>query len=238
MQPERERPRALLIDWGGVLTTNLFASFHAYCVRAGIDPRKLRRALQRRPRGARAADRAGDGRARRGGLRAALRRAARRRARRADRRPVRGRAARRGDGRGRAPRARGRHPHRARVELLGRAPLSPRRCFGELFDGVVISGEEGIRKPSRRMYELGAERAGAPAHAVRLRRRPALQPDAGAGARDGHRPPHRRRDHDRRARAPASACRCASRRRRRKGIRRRRPAATALSRACRARTAA
>ncbi len=32
--------------------------------------------------------------------------------------------------------------------------------FEELFDGVVISGEEGIRKPSRRMYELGAERAG------------------------------------------------------------------------------
>ena len=22
----------LLIDWGGVLTTNLFASFHAYCL--------------------------------------------------------------------------------------------------------------------------------------------------------------------------------------------------------------
>ncbi len=32
--------------------------------------------------------------------------------------------------------------------------------FEELFDGVVISGEEGIRKPARRMYELGAERAG------------------------------------------------------------------------------
>jgi putative hydrolase of the HAD superfamily len=27
----------------------------------------------------------------------------------------------------------------------------------------VISGELGIRKPSRRMYELGAERAGVPA---------------------------------------------------------------------------
>jgi epoxide hydrolase-like predicted phosphatase len=36
----------------------------------------------------------------------------------------------------------------------------PRDIFDELFDGVVISGEEGIRKPSRRMYELGAERAG------------------------------------------------------------------------------
>ncbi len=34
-----ERRSALLIDWGGVLTTNLFASFHAYCLRAEIDPR-------------------------------------------------------------------------------------------------------------------------------------------------------------------------------------------------------
>ncbi len=33
--------KGLLIDWGGVLTTNLFASFHAYCVRAGIEPSKL-----------------------------------------------------------------------------------------------------------------------------------------------------------------------------------------------------
>jgi putative hydrolase of the HAD superfamily len=30
----------------------------------------------------------------------------------------------------------------------------------ELFDGVVISGREGIRKPAPRMYELGAERIG------------------------------------------------------------------------------
>ncbi len=36
----------------------------------------------------------------------------------------------------------------------------PRELFDELFDGVVISGEEGMRKPARRMYELGAERAG------------------------------------------------------------------------------
>ena len=39
----------------------------------------------------------------------------------------------------------------------------PHEMFAELFDGVVISAEEGIRKPSRRMYELGAERAGVPA---------------------------------------------------------------------------
>ena len=35
--------------------------------------------------------------------------------------------------------------------------------FEELFDGVVISGEEGIRKPAKQMYELGVERAGAKA---------------------------------------------------------------------------
>ncbi len=32
---------ALLIDWGGVLTSNLFASFHAHCLDAGIDPSTL-----------------------------------------------------------------------------------------------------------------------------------------------------------------------------------------------------
>ncbi len=37
----------------------------------------------------------------------------------------------------------------------------PHDLFDELFDGVVISGIEGTRKPARRMYELGAERAGA-----------------------------------------------------------------------------
>jgi epoxide hydrolase-like predicted phosphatase len=39
----------------------------------------------------------------------------------------------------------------------------PLDMFDELFDGVVISGQEGVRKPAMRMYELGAERAGAPA---------------------------------------------------------------------------
>jgi putative hydrolase of the HAD superfamily len=35
-----------------------------------------------------------------------------------------------------------------------------RERLAELFDGVVISGEIGIRKPAPRMYELGAERIG------------------------------------------------------------------------------
>jgi epoxide hydrolase-like predicted phosphatase len=35
-----------------------------------------------------------------------------------------------------------------------------RRQLAELFDGVVISGEVGIRKPAAEMYSLGAERVG------------------------------------------------------------------------------
>jgi epoxide hydrolase-like predicted phosphatase len=36
----------------------------------------------------------------------------------------------------------------------------PRDLLAELFDGVVISGEIGIRKPAREIYELGAEKVG------------------------------------------------------------------------------
>jgi putative hydrolase of the HAD superfamily len=36
----------------------------------------------------------------------------------------------------------------------------PHELVAELFDGVVISGDEGFRKPDPRMYELGASRIG------------------------------------------------------------------------------
>jgi putative hydrolase of the HAD superfamily len=35
-----------------------------------------------------------------------------------------------------------------------------RSTFGELFDGVVISGEVGLHKPEPQIFELGAERVG------------------------------------------------------------------------------
>jgi putative hydrolase of the HAD superfamily len=38
-----------------------------------------------------------------------------------------------------------------------------RARLAEMFVGVVISGEEGIRKPAPQMYRLGAERIGVPA---------------------------------------------------------------------------
>lgn len=155
-----QEPRtALLVDWGGVLTTNLFASFHAYCLQAEIDPQHLMGRFRTDPvarqllvdlekgeleeadferRFAALLEIDSDGLI--DGLFAGVQ-----------------------------PDTAMVHAVRLAREAGVRTALVsnswgvhryPHDLFGELFDGVVISGEEGIRKPSRRMYELGAERAG------------------------------------------------------------------------------
>lgn len=151
---------ALLIDWGGVLTTNLFTSFHDFCVAAEIDPKRLMGRFKVDPKARE--------------LLVALETGQidelefeRRFAGILEVEPdglIDGLFA-------------GVKPDVPMVDAVRRARAQgvrtglvsnswgvhryPHDMFDELFDGVVISGEEGIRKPSRRMYELGAERAGA-----------------------------------------------------------------------------
>ena len=162
MAADGEARTGLLIDWGGVLTTNLFASFHAHCLNAEIDPKTLLGRFRSDPQ---ARD-----------LLVALEKGElseddfeRQFAALLDVEPaglIDGLFA-------------GVQPDAAMVDAVRSARAAgvrtalvsnswgvqryPHDMFSELFDGVVISGEEGIRKPSRRMYELGAERAGAPA---------------------------------------------------------------------------
>ena len=151
----------LLIDWGGVLTSNLFVSFHSYCLQAQIEPHTLLGRFKSDP-AARELLIALET----GGLEeeafelqfAAL----------LEVEPtglIDGLFA-------------GVAPDEAMLEAVRRAHRAgirtalvsnswgvhryPHELFGELFDGVVISAEERIRKPSRRMYELGAQRAGVP----------------------------------------------------------------------------
>jgi epoxide hydrolase-like predicted phosphatase len=152
---------AVLLDWGGVMTGDLFGSFRAFCTTEGLDPDGLAN-LFRHDRDARAllidfecgrveevdfeprlATALGvgwhDGLIDRLFAGAAL-----------DDAMVDG--------------VRALHERGVRTGLVSNSwgtRRYPRGLLGELFDGVVISGEEGFRKPDPRMYELGAERIGA-----------------------------------------------------------------------------
>jgi epoxide hydrolase-like predicted phosphatase len=150
---------ALLIDWGGVLTTNLFVSFHTYCTDAGVDFEALGRrfrgdkefrtmliALETgelsesdfEPRLAAMLGVPSDGLI--DGLLAGVQ-------------PDEAMIA-------AVRRARDAGVRTALVSNSWGVHRYPHDLFEELFDGIVISGEVGMRKPAPAMYELGAERAG------------------------------------------------------------------------------
>jgi putative hydrolase of the HAD superfamily len=152
----------LLVDWGGVLTSNVFDSFRAFCEGEGLSPdevgarfrhdREVRQLLIDLETGAlqendfqtrfgAALGVQGDGLIDRlfGGVRtdeqmiATVRRA---------------------------------RETGIRTGLISNSwgtRRYDRALLSELFDGVVLSGEEGMRKPTPAMYELGAERTGVPA---------------------------------------------------------------------------
>jgi putative hydrolase of the HAD superfamily len=152
--------KGLLLDFGGVLTTNVFDSFRDFCVAEGLDPDAVKRLFREEPRalelvraletGSLTEDEFGErfgelleledrtGLVDRmfGGVRedermvAAVRRA----------------------------RAAG-----VRTGLVSNsmgAGRYDRSTFPELFDGVVISGEVGMHKPQPEIFLLGARRAG------------------------------------------------------------------------------
>jgi putative hydrolase of the HAD superfamily len=158
-QPEGPARTALLIDWGGVLTSNLFASFHAYCLSAGIPPEKLMNRFRTDPAARELLIALETGELEEDAFELQF-------AAQLEVQPeglIDGLFA-------------GVHPDTAMVNAVRRAHEAgvrtalvsnswgvhryPHEMFDELFDGVVISAEEGIRKPARRMYELGVERAG------------------------------------------------------------------------------
>jgi epoxide hydrolase-like predicted phosphatase len=159
--------KGLLVDFGGVLTTNVFESFRAFCSDEGLDPEAFVTLFRERPEareelrrvetgqiteqefcerlGAMLGvaetegliDRLFAGMAPDGEMVAAVRRA----------------------------RAAG-----VRTGLISNSlgeGRYDRSSFPELFDGVVISGEVGMHKPQPEIYRLGAERVGlAPADCV------------------------------------------------------------------------
>lgn len=162
MAPEAGRRTALLLDWGGVLTTDPFASFGAFCEAEGLDVNALRDAL-RDDHPARdllidfeeghVAEAVFEER-----LAAALGLAPARAEGILGRMFGGSRLERRMVAAVRRARAAG-----VRTGLVSNswgAGRYPEGLLHELFDGIVISGNEGMRKPAPQMYALGAERAG------------------------------------------------------------------------------
>jgi len=153
---------AVLLDWGGVMTSSPFASFAAFCAAEGLDPSALAD-LFRHDRD----------------TRALLIDFECGRMEEAEFEPRLAAALGVGDHSGLIDRlfaesaldpamidgVRDLHDCGVRTGLVSNSwgtRRYPRELLAELFDGIVISGEEGVRKPDPRMYSLGAERAGAP----------------------------------------------------------------------------
>jgi epoxide hydrolase-like predicted phosphatase len=154
----------LLIDYGGVLTSDLFASFASFCVAEGLEPSALAGAFRRDLEARRLlidfeTGRLGDEEFERS-LGAILG---------VDPESLIDRlfAGSRPD---EAMLAAVRAARRAgiRTGLISNSwgtSRYDRDLLAELFDGVVLSGEVGIRKPALEIYQLGAERIGLPPEA-------------------------------------------------------------------------
>jgi epoxide hydrolase-like predicted phosphatase len=152
--------KGLLVDFGGVLTTNVFDSFRQFCEREGLDPETVKRLFREDPRALGELRKLEKGEvteeefAERFG-------------------PIVGVE----DTDGLVDRLfAGMQPDEAMIEAVRKARSGgvrtglisnswghgryDRSTFPELFDGVVISGEVGLHKPEPEIFELGAEKVG------------------------------------------------------------------------------
>ncbi len=154
--------KGLLVDFGGVLTTNVFDSFKAFCVEEGLDPDTVKRLFREDP--------AALGELRR------LERGELTEEEFSERfGPMLGVS----DTDGLVDRLfAGMGPDEPMIEAVKTAKRSgvktglisnswgrgryDRDAFPEMFDGVVISGEVGLHKPEPEIFHLGAEKIGVP----------------------------------------------------------------------------
>ena len=157
--------RGLLVDFGGVLTTNVFDSFRAFCEDEGLDPQAIKRLFREDPsalecvRGLERGDLTEEQFAERFGELLELE--PERRGGLVDR--MFGHIQEDGDMVEALRRARAQGVRTGLISNSMGAGRYDRSTFPELFDGVVISGDEGMHKPEPAIYELGAERVGLPA---------------------------------------------------------------------------
>ncbi|HLL86768.1 MAG TPA: HAD family phosphatase [Thermoleophilaceae bacterium] len=155
--------RGLLVDFGGVLTTDVFHSFRRFCEREGLDPERVKQLFRDDPdalgdlRGLERGELTEEEFSERFGARLGV----------DDTTDLVNRLfAEMGPDQEMIEAVRSVRSAGVRTGLISNswgAGRYDRSVFPELFDGVVISGEVGLHKPQPEIYELGAERVGVPA---------------------------------------------------------------------------
>ena len=155
--------RGLLVDFGGVLTTDVFHSFRRFCEREGLDPERVKQLFRDDPdalgdlRGLERGELTEEEFSERFGARLGV----------DDTTDLVNRLfAEMGPDQEMIEAVRSVRSAGVRTGLISNswgAGRYDRSVFPELFDGVVISGEVGLHKPQPEIFELGAERVGVPA---------------------------------------------------------------------------
>ena len=152
--------KGLLVDFGGVLTTNVFDSFKQFCVTEGLDPQTVKRLFREDPDAL-----------------AELRRLEKGELTEEQFSEHFGPMLGVSDTEGLVDRLfAGMGPDEPMIEAVKKAKRSgvktglisnswgrgryDRDAFPEMFDGVVISGEVGLFKPQPEIFHMGAERIG------------------------------------------------------------------------------
>ena len=162
MAPENGSLAGLLVDYGGVLTTNVWDSFRAFCEVEGIDRNEVKKAFRENPEALALLRRLEAGELDEDSFAPLFG-------------PIIGVREDRYEGLVDRLFA-GMEPETAMIEALPRARAAgvktglisnswgrgryDRDAFGRLFDAVVISGEVGLYKPQPEIFHLGAERVG------------------------------------------------------------------------------
>jgi putative hydrolase of the HAD superfamily len=154
--------RGLIVDFGGVLTSNVFDAFRDFCREEGLDPERVRELFRDDPRALQLVRRLEVGEIEEDEFSSAF----------GDLLGLR-------NSDGLVDRIFGRvEPDEAMVAAVKRAKAAgvrtgllsnsmgtgryDREAFPELFDGVVISGEVGLHKPQLEIFTLSCERVGLP----------------------------------------------------------------------------
>jgi len=156
--------KGLLVDFGGVLTTNVWDSFRAFCDAEGLERERVKKLFREDPEALALLRRLETGELDEDEFSAGFG-------------PLLGIPSERHEGLVDRLFA-GMEPEESMLEALRRARRAglrtgmisnswgggryDRSMFDELFDGVVISGEVGLHKPQPQIFELGAERVGLP----------------------------------------------------------------------------